>query len=74
MGLLNIEVIMSIEIDMSVARGPDMREIAVLDRITFLFKLLDGGGHVNGVPQNHRVGDQVQAAGLMGEGFFLLAS
>ena len=36
-----------------------MRQIAVLDWMAFFFKLFDRGRHVNGIPQNHRVRDQI---------------
>jgi hypothetical protein len=50
LGLLDIEVIVSMEIDMRVTRGPDLGEIAIQNGVAFFLELLDGGGHIHGVP------------------------
>ena len=44
-----------------------MGEITLLHGIALLLELLHHGRHIDGVPRNDRVGDQIEAAGLMGQ-------
>jgi hypothetical protein len=44
-----------------------MGEITFLHGIALLFELLHHGRHINSVPHDDRVGDQLEAAGLMGQ-------
>ena len=50
MGLLDVEVIPTIDIDMLIPGWPDMGEIALVERVTLPFELGDGFRHVHGVP------------------------
>lgn len=44
-----------------------MGEITLLHGIALLPELLHDGCHIDGVPHDHRIGDQVEATGLMGQ-------
>ena len=68
MDLFDVEVILAIDIDMCIPCGPDMREITVLHRIAFLLELVHHGCHVDRIPDNDGIGDQIETQGLMGEG------
>ena len=71
--LSEIEMIFSIglpgEIDVVVPCGPDMGEITLLQRIALLLELLHRCCHIDGVPHHDRVGDQIEAAALIGQFF-----
>jgi hypothetical protein len=44
-----------------------MGKISLDDGIAFPFELLHGCGPIDGLSHHARVGDQIEAAGLMGE-------
>jgi hypothetical protein len=50
-----------------------MGEITLPQRIALLLELLHRGCHIDGVPHHDRVGDQIEAAGLMGPVLRLVA-
>lgn len=56
------------------ASWPDMLEIFIINGIALLTELFDCFIHVNGVPDNDDVGDQVEASDLILELLIALAS
>lgn len=60
--------------DMAVPRGPDIREIALLDAIAFLFELIDDGRHGHRIPPHDRVGNKIETARLISQCFAPLAT
>ena len=66
-GFLDIKVILPIDIDMRIPGGPDMGEITVLHGIAFLLQLLHDGRHVDRIPDDDRIGHQIEATGLVGQ-------
>jgi hypothetical protein len=72
--LLSVEVIAPIDIDVSMASGPDVLQLFVPRKLPLLLQLLNYLLDVNRVPNNHCVRDQIQTANLIGELFNLLLS
>src|SRR5206468_4521760 len=66
MCLVDVEVIFTIHVDMSVPRGPDMGQIALLHGRAFLLQLLHHGCHGDRIPDNDRIRHQIEAERLMG--------
>jgi hypothetical protein len=52
---------------MGIPRWPDMGKISLVEGIAFLLELRDSRGHVDGIPDNDGIGDQIQATGLMSQ-------
>jgi hypothetical protein len=50
-----------------------MGQILLLHRVAFLFELLHHSGHVHRVPDNHRIGHQIQTQSLMRQFLRILA-
>ena len=44
-----------------------MRKITLVYGIAFLLELLDDRRHVDRIPDNDRMGDQIETQGLMGQ-------
>ena len=67
MRFLDVEVIFAIHVYMGIPGGPDMGEITVLHGIAFLLQLLHNGRHVDRIPDNDRIGHQIETERLMSQ-------
>ena len=65
-GFFDIEVLFAIDIDVGVPRGPDMGQITLLHGIAFLRQLFHHRCHRDRVPDDDRIGYQVETECLMG--------
>ena len=61
-------------VDVLVAAGREVLEVGLVDRIAFGPQLLEDFLHVDGVPEQHAVGEQRQAPGRLGLRLLLLAA
>jgi hypothetical protein len=65
LGLFEVEVIATIDIDMPIGGWPDPGEITVLNRIALAFELIDHSSHIDRIPEDDGIGDKIEATGLM---------
>ena len=63
---MEVEAVAPVGIDVLVEGGRQVNEVVVADRVTLPAQLVDGRRHVDGVPGDHGVRDQVEAGGLVG--------
>ena len=66
-GLFKIEVILPIDVEMRIPCGPDMGKITLMHGIALLLELLHDSCHIDSVPHDHRICDEIEATGLMGQ-------
>ena len=68
MGFLDVEAIFPVHVDMSVSCRPDMGQIAVLYPHAFLLELLHDSRHVDCIPDDDRIGHQIETQRLLRQG------
>ena len=73
-GLLHEEEILAIRIHVLEPRGGEMREIVLLHGEALTAEAVEYRLHVDGIPDHHRVGDEVETHRLVGLGFLLFAA
>ena len=65
MRLFEVKVIAAIHIDMPIAGRPDAGEVTVLHLIALALELLGHRRHIHRIPEDDRIGDEIEATGLM---------
>ncbi len=70
---MHVERVFTIGVEMLEACWGQVDEILISYRMTFRSQLLDGRSHIDCIPGYHSIGEQIQAASLIGLGLFLFA-